>query len=287
MKEFLKTNRFCISVAKFNERLDDLSLLLTPLLESGIINGSEDDRIISATIDELRTIIDETGNKGNEIIEEIIEACPDKLSFPNQLKSWIDDFDKQIGNLNKPDICWLLLTHSTTKGKVINSLISRMWDNIENVAECVRYYANKYDVDIEEITIKSGAVVDSEACKKEEANDIESQKFCKTEKSKISHSFRDLIQYEDPDALLKRLHFLIDGKKRPMDIGLVICNAVHCMNYLKREPGQKEFCVEFPDAGKWTSIRKYFHMYDDPEDKEKEKHDQDLSERASQIVIFD
>ena len=152
MKEYLKTNRFCISVEKFKERLSDLIQLLSPFMEKGIVNGGKEDMVVSATIDELRSIADETENKGNEIIEEVIEACPDKSSFPNQLKSWIDDFDRQIGNLNEPDLCWLLLTHSTTKGEAINSLISRMWDNIENVAECVRYYADKYDVYIDEIT---------------------------------------------------------------------------------------------------------------------------------------
>lgn len=175
MKEYLKTNRFCISVERFKERLDDLSLWLTPFLGKGIVNGGTEDKVISATIDELSFIVDETENKGNEIIEEVIEACPDELSFPNQLKTWLDNFDRQIGNPLKPDLYWVSLTHSITKGKMINSLISRMLDNIENVAECVRYYANKYDVDIDEITTESGTIVDSGTCKEEEVNSNQEQ----------------------------------------------------------------------------------------------------------------
>ena len=260
MKVFLKSNRFCISVAKFNERLDDLRLLLSPFLEKGIVNGGEEDKIISDTIDELRTIIDETENKGNEIMEEVIEASPDELSFPNQLKIWLEDFDGQIGNPLKPDLYWVSLTHSATKGKMINSLISRMWDNIENVAECVRYYANKYDVNIDENTTESGTIVDSEPCK--------------IEKPKNSPSFRDLIQYEDTDALLKRLHVLIDGKGGA-GVGSVIRKAIDD-GYLMDEPKKAEFESEFDLKGSWQAIHNYFHF----------EGDNNKLIKASRIVIF-
>lgn len=67
--------------------------------------------------------------------------------------------------------------------------------------------------------------------------------------------FRSLIQYEDKDKLLKRLHVLIDGKGGS-DVGAVL---LHCLlqKYISRIPTQPEFESEFELIGTWRSIRYY------------------------------
>ena len=67
--------------------------------------------------------------------------------------------------------------------------------------------------------------------------------------------FRHLIQHEQAEKLLARLHQLIDGC-RGADVGSVL---LHCVqkNYLRRRPTRKEFMSEFELLGSWASIHKY------------------------------
>ena len=73
-------------------------------------------------------------------------------------------------------------------------------------------------------------------------------------------SFRAIIQYKDPDALLERLHQLIDGR-RGADVGSVIQKA-KMDGYLSRYPKKAEFISEFELLGTWQGINNYFNEND-------------------------
>lgn len=85
--------------------------------------------------------------------------------------------------------------------------------------------------------------------------------------------FSDIIQYDDKEKLLKRLHVLIDGRSGA-DVGCVILRALQ-KNYITRLPTQKEFESEFERIGSWTAIHNYMD-------------DKNLNalDRANKIVFF-
>lgn len=70
-------------------------------------------------------------------------------------------------------------------------------------------------------------------------------------------SIRNIIQYEDKDKLLERLHKLIDGKGGA-DVGAVFLKA-KLDGYITRTPTQKEFRSEFELIGSWQGISNYFN----------------------------
>jgi hypothetical protein len=267
MKDFIKTNEFVRNVNAFSELLMHLWWY------------SKDGRTmqIGETLDTLRDLRIKTRLKGEVLAKEVLEVCPDMKDLQYYFDQWtkrLDLIDTHFIYLYKDNELNFELGRRLDDEQAYLSLqgILRCMNwNYNDVMDGKKWLANTYSLQIKDDTDQE-IIVD--------------RNVCKIEKSKTTHTFRDLIQYENPDALLKRLHDLIDGSKRPMDIGLVICSAVR-MNYLKREPGQKEFYSEFPNAGKWGSIRKYFHMYNESDDDEKEEHDKELDERASKIVIFD
>ena len=92
-------------------------------------------------------------------------------------------------------------------------------------------------------------------------------------KNKKSQTFSDIIQYDDKERLLKRLHVLIDGR-RGADVGCVILRALQ-ENYITRLPTQKEYESEFKRIGSWTAIHNY--MSD---------NNQNALDRANKIVFF-
>ncbi len=92
-------------------------------------------------------------------------------------------------------------------------------------------------------------------------------------KLKPEENFRSIIQFENKDALLKRLHFLIDNKKGA-DVGAVLLKA-RLDNYITRNPTRKEFENEFELIGSWSAISNY--MSDNNEN---------ALDRANKIVIF-
>lgn len=95
-----------------------------------------------------------------------------------------------------------------------------------------------------------------------------------TEKEYRKSEFYNVIQYEDPQALLKRLHLLIDGKKGA-DVG---CVFLRCQQegYITRNPTQKEFKSEFELKGSWQAIHKYMN-----------EGDMNALDRANKVIIFE
>lgn len=66
---------------------------------------------------------------------------------------------------------------------------------------------------------------------------VSSSKEYKELTTKNDQSFRSIIQYEDPDKLLNRLHQLID-KRRGADVGCVLLKAYQ-ENYITKKPTKK------------------------------------------------
>lgn len=67
--------------------------------------------------------------------------------------------------------------------------------------------------------------------------------------------FRNIIQYEDKEKLLRRFHELIDGRSGA-DVGAVLLNA-RMNNLLTRNPTRNEFVSEFELIGSWSAISNY------------------------------
>lgn len=249
MNEFFLSNRFLINVSRFEERLDDLSCTLSPLVEKGI--SREGDKLILATIAALKSSVEDTRDQGFLILEEVIGASQN----PDHLKAWLDDFDSQI-RLMEPNPYWILLTHSVTRGEEINGIISQMWDNIENVAECARFYINKYEVT------------------NELADNSQDEFPVRRQSRHKAGDFSRLIQYGNKKKLLKRLHQLIDGQSGA-NVGSVIRKAID-EGYLRNEPTKADFESEFRLIGSWQAIHNYFHF----------EADNGKLIRAERIVIF-
>ena len=93
------------------------------------------------------------------------------------------------------------------------------------------------------------------------------------DKKKVSN-FSDIIQYEDKERLLKRLHELIDGRGGA-DVGSVILQAWQT-NLITRKPTRKEFESEFKTKGCWTAIYKYL-----------DDNNPNALSRANRIIIID
>lgn len=87
------------------------------------------------------------------------------------------------------------------------------------------------------------------------------------------HDFKNIIQYEDKERLLNRLHELIDGKGGA-DVGAVLLNA-RMNNLLTRNPTRKEFENEFRLISSWSAISNY--MSD---------NNANALDRANKIIIF-
>ena len=95
-----------------------------------------------------------------------------------------------------------------------------------------------------------------------------------TEEENRKSRFCNIIQYEDPQALLKRLHQLIDGKKGA-DVGCVLLKCKQD-GYIIRKPTQAEFKSEFELIGTWQAIHNY--MSD---------NDMNALDRANKVIIFE
>lgn len=94
------------------------------------------------------------------------------------------------------------------------------------------------------------------------------------EKVKKDTSFRSIIQYEDPDKLLNRLHQLID-ERSGADVGCVLLKAYQ-ENYITKKPTKKQFLSEFELIGSWSAITNYLN-----------ENNENALERANRIVFFE
>lgn len=95
-----------------------------------------------------------------------------------------------------------------------------------------------------------------------------------TEEENRKSLFCNVIQYKDPQALLERLHQLIDGKKGA-DVGCVLLKCKQD-GYITRRPTKGEFKSEFELNGTWAAIHNYMG-------------DGNLNalDRANKVIIFE
>ena len=84
-----------------------------------------------------------------------------------------------------------------------------------------------------------------------------SQNGTQQQPGKKQPCFRSIIQYEDKERLLDRLHALIDGKQGA-DVGAVLLKAKK-EKYLMKCPNEKEYVSEFTLVGSWAAIKKYLN----------------------------
>jgi hypothetical protein len=86
-------------------------------------------------------------------------------------------------------------------------------------------------------------------------------------------SFRHIVVYFDAEALMQRLHQLIDGR-RGADVGCVLLRCI-MDGYISRRPTQKEFVSEFVLIGGWRAIHNYM-----------DDNNMNALDRANKIIIF-
>lgn len=88
-----------------------------------------------------------------------------------------------------------------------------------------------------------------------------------------NRTFADLIQYEDKEKLLKRLHHLIDGHSGA-EVGAVLLRAYSIDHYLTRCPTRAEYESEFELIGGWDAIRNFI------------SRNNSKSSRANDVIIL-
>ena len=95
----------------------------------------------------------------------------------------------------------------------------------------------------------------------------------KDDASEARSLFHDIVQHEEPDKLVERLHQLIDGRKGA-DVGSVLLKCL-LDGHLSRKPNQKEYKSEFILVGGWTAIHNYM-----------DDNNENALDRANKIIIF-
>ncbi|WP_287676776.1 hypothetical protein [Bacteroides sp.] len=78
------------------------------------------------------------------------------------------------------------------------------------------------------------------------------------EEEKEDTSFRSLIQYEDKDKLLERLHFLIDPNPKKGSLIAAIIQKAYIDKYILELPNEATFRSEFKLDCTWEAVRKSF-----------------------------
>ena len=125
-----------------------------------------------------------------------------------------------------------------------------------------------YGVEVEDNPVEEVSVVDV-ANKKENILPRKSQ----DDASEARSLFHDIVQHEEPDKLVERLHQLIDGRKGA-DVGSVLLKCL-LDGHLSRKPNQKEYKSEFILVGGWTAIHNYM-----------DDNNENALDRANKIIIF-
>lgn len=174
-----------------------------------------------------------------------------------------------------------------TKREITNECINYMEHLLELLSsyeEFDPYLLGKLSDEIEFLKLN---VIDSDCTihnknesqiipQKAESNNSESKEIIPNQKkeAKETTSFRSIIQYEDPDKLLNRLHQLIDGRSGA-DVGCILLKAKQ-ENYIIKNPTRKQFLSEFKLIGTWQAITNYLS-----------DNNQNALDRANRIVIFE
>lgn len=161
-----------------------------------------------------------------------------------------EDFDyyKSIGDTTSFDKEFI--EHHTAQEE---SLINRQ---NASIPDCIKEKTKEY---IEWIKIN---YIKNEQCLKEKKNtpspySLEIIPNLK-EEEKEDTSFRSLIQYEDKDRLLERLHFLIDPNPQKGSLIAAIIQKAYIDKYILELPNEATFRSEFKLDCTWEAVRKSF-----------------------------
>lgn len=141
------------------------------------------------------------------------------------------------------------------------------------VATCLQDKFEKLIYEVQSLADTYGIEIDDNYSEETEDSDVSKVKTKPVPRKTKQGSFSDIIQYEDKDKLLNRLHELIDGRSGA-DVGCVILKAFQ-ENYIIRMPTQKEFASEFSLNGSWSAIHNYMN-----------DNNQNALSRSNRIVFF-
>lgn len=130
-----------------------------------------------------------------------------------------------------------------------------------------------FDKDMTMQVVDTAAVVEGDSPEGKEMPMNDERQDERVQKVSDDSIFHQIIQCEEPQKLLDRLHHLIDGRKGA-DVGCVLLKCVQD-GYLTRKPKQKEFESEFTLIGGWKAIHNYMN-----------DNDENALDRANRIIIF-
>ncbi len=142
----------------------------------------------------------------------------------------------------------------------------------QNIAHVDKLEAH-FDKDMTMQVVDTKSMADEDSFKRREALIKEKVKNEQVPNISENRIFHTIIQHEEPEKLIKRLHQLIDGRKGA-DVGCVLLKCFQD-GHLTRKPTQKEFESEFTLIGGWKAIHNY--MSDNNEN---------ALDRANKIIIF-
>lgn len=184
----------------------------------------------------------------------------------------------KMSDLSFNDMKVLCLLHNPEMPKTIESVLNRYSGNIKDKSMWVKklIQGSRVASDITKHNIDGYNTFIIDASNIELMQDwAQKQQASKPAGEKKVTTFRDIIQYQDKEKLLERLHCLIDGKGGK-DVGVVLVRAKYIDHYLTRYPYKKEFESEFKFVGSWSGISNYFYK----------ESDNGVSASASSIVIL-
>lgn len=108
----------------------------------------------------------------------------------------------------------------------------------------------------------------------EDIHSIQKRAIKPTQKGKKQQTFRDIIQSDDKEKLLKRLHYLIDGKGGAA-VGAILLKT-YLEHHLTQIPTQGIYESEFELIGTWKAIHNYMS-----------ENKLNALDKANKITIFD
>lgn len=194
-------------------------------------------------------LVDEYGD--NEMSNIIKGECGRlaKLGINNVDDEACDNPEQWIKRIEEQKATTILLSvHEATTGDIINMVGDKSRKELDNLKrQMIRCY-NEFG----RLLIR-----------------YDKPQTCKTGRA----NFADIIQYHDKEKLLKRLHFLIDGKGGA-DVGAVLLKAQQD-GLLTRIPRQSEYKSEFDLLGGWSAIHNYM-----------DDNNQNALDKANKIIIL-
>lgn len=279
MKDFEKTNSFINDVNAFSKLLLEL--------------WHNQRQSVEPYLSRLRDLKDRTRFVGSQLVEEVKDVCQDMKDLQYYFDLWcrrLNQIDTSfficMDEISSSDFAYKL--QDDQAALVLYGIIERMAENYKDVIFSRDKFAGYYDLETEDSRALIEYVEEKKKIIMDENTDTATEEKSKSRK-KVTKPDKDLFarlinSNYDKGKVLDWLHKNIDGQ-RPKDIGHVIAYAVN-ESLLRREPKEKEFRAEFNVKCNWTGVWKYFHKYDEPEDKEKEEHDRSINDSIPDTLKF-